>query len=66
MIQSVMKRFTAALLPWRFKNRIPGHTTKEPPVGFELATKGIQFYVIANLDMTSLRQSILYDVLLCL
>ena len=28
----------------------PSHTTRAPPVGFELATNGIQFYVIANLD----------------
>ena len=26
-----------------------------PPVGFELATNGIQFYAIANLDKTSLK-----------
>ena len=25
-----------------------------PPVGFELKTNGFQFYVIANLDKTSL------------
>ena len=30
------------------------HTTRAPPIGFELATNGIQFYVIANLDKTSL------------
>ena len=47
-------RFTAALLPLLFWNRIPGHTTREPPVGFKLVTKGIQCYVIANLDKTSL------------
>ena len=34
---------------------VPGHTTKAPPVGFELrlATNGIQLYAIANLDKTS-------------
>ena len=47
------RRFTAALLPRLFGNSIPGHTTRAPPVGFELATSGIQFYVIANLDKTS-------------
>ena len=46
--------FTAALLPLLFGNRIPSHTTREPPVGFELATNCIQFYVIANLDKRSL------------
>ena len=34
--------------------RIPGHTTIEPQVGFELATNSIQFYTMANLDKTSL------------
>ena len=37
-----------------FGNNVPGHTTKAPQVGFELATKCIQFYAIANLDKTSL------------
>ena len=32
--------------------RIPGHTTRAPPVGFELETNGFQFYAIANLDKT--------------
>ena len=32
--------------------RIPGHTTKEPQVGFKLETNSLQFYVIANLDKT--------------
>ena len=32
---------------------VPGHTTSAPQVGFELATNGIQFSVIANLDKTS-------------
>ena len=27
-----------------------GHTTRTPQVEFELATKGIQIYVLANLD----------------
>ena len=48
------RRFAAALLPRLLGNRIPGHTTRAPPVGFELATDGIQFYAIANLDKTSL------------
>ena len=30
------------------------HLTRAPPVGFELATNGIECYVIANLDKTSL------------
>ena len=41
-----------ALLP-RLFGRIPRHTTRAPPVGFELETNGIQFYAIANLDKTS-------------
>ena len=28
--------------------RIPGHTTRAPPVGFELETNGFQFYAIAT------------------
>ena len=28
--------------------RIPGHTTRAPPVGFGLETNGFQFYAIAN------------------
>ena len=50
-------RFTAALLPLLFGNNIPGHTTREPPVGFELATNCFQLYVIANFDKTSLRRA---------
>ena len=51
----------AALLPRLFGSSIPpagrpGHATRAPSVGFELATNGIQFYVIANLEKTSLRQ----------
>ena len=43
--------------PRSHQNSIPGHTTRAPPVGFELATNGIQFrvYVIANLDKTPLK-----------
>ena len=37
----IMRRFNAALLPRLFENSIPGHTTRAPPAGFELATKGI-------------------------
>ena len=48
------RRFAAALLPRLFGNNVPGHTTRAPPVGFELATNGIQFYAIANRDKTSL------------
>ena len=33
--------------------RITGHTTRAPPVGFELETNGFQFYAIGNLDNTS-------------
>ena len=36
------------------RDEIPGHTTRAPPVGFELETNGFQFYAIANLDKTSL------------
>ena len=47
----VRRRFRVAQSP---RNNIPGHTTRAPPVGFELATKSIQFYAIAELDKTSL------------
>ena len=50
---AIRRRFAAALLPRLFGNNVPGHTTRAPPVGFELATNGIQFYAIANLDKTS-------------
>ena len=43
-----------AVLPRLFGNNVPGRTTRAPPVGFELATNGIQFYAIANLNKTSL------------
>ena len=33
--------------------RIPGHTTREPQVGFKLETNCFQFYAITNLDKTS-------------
>ena len=33
--------------------RFPGHTTRAPPVGFELEINDFQFYAIANLDKTS-------------
>ena len=49
-----MQRFSAALLPQLFRNNVPGHITRAPQVGFELATNCIQFYAIANLDKTSL------------
>ena len=39
----------------QFGNNVPAHTTRVPPVGFELATNGIQFCAIANLDKTSLK-----------
>ena len=42
------RRFAAALLPRLFRNSTPGHTTRAPPIGFELATNGIQFYAIAS------------------
>ena len=48
MNKRVRRRFDAALLPRLFGNNVPGHTTRAPPVGFELATNGIQFYAIAN------------------
>ena len=53
MNKRVRRRFDAALLPRLFGNNVPSHTTRAPPVGFELATNGIQFYAIANLDKTS-------------
>ena len=34
--------------------RIPGHTTREPLVGFKLETNCFHFYALANLDKTSL------------
>ena len=34
--------------------RIPGYTTRAPPVGFDLETNGFQFYAITNLDKMSL------------
>ena len=37
------------------RDKIPGHTTRAPPVGFELETNGLQFYAIANLDKTCLK-----------
>ena len=40
--------------------RIPGHTTRAPPVGFEPETSGFQLYAIANLDKTSVYLSNLY------
>ena len=57
MCAHIRRRFFAALLPRLFAvfgSNVPGHTTREPQVGFELATNGIQFYAIANLDKTSL------------
>ena len=42
---------------WQFGTNVPawGHTTRAPPVGFELATNDIQFYdSIAKLKKTSL------------
>ena len=32
--------------------RIPGHTTRAPPVGFELETNGFQFYAILIIGRT--------------
>ena len=49
----IRRRFAAALLPRLYGTKVPGHTTRAPPVGFELATNGIQLYAIANLDKTS-------------
>ena len=58
------RRFAgAALLPRRFGNRSPGHTTRAPPVGFELATDGIQFYAFAN---SGLDNTVTITVVLCL
>ena len=48
------RRFVAALLPRLFGTKFPGHTTREPLVGIELVTNGIQLYAIANLDKTPL------------
>ena len=53
-IQTVGRRVAAAYYH-DCSGRIPGHTTRAPPVGFELETNGFQFYaIIANLDKTSL------------
>ena len=49
------RRFAAALIPRLFGTKVPGHTTKAPQVGFELATNCIQLFAIANLDKTSWR-----------
>ena len=35
-------------------NNVSGHTTREQPVRFKLATNSIQFYAVANWDKTSL------------
>ena len=45
----------AALLaiPRLFGNNIPGHTTRALPVGFELATDGVQFCAIAHTALAS-------------
>ena len=51
----IRRRFAAALLPRLFGTKVQGHTTRAPPVGFELATNGIQLYAVANLDKTSLK-----------
>ena len=39
-------------------NNVSGHTTNAPPVGFELAIKGIQCY--ANKDKTSIQCTRIY------
>ena len=33
-----------------YSGRIPGHTTRAPPIGLELETNGFQIYAGANLD----------------
>ena len=43
---------------------MPGHTTRAPPVGFERATNGIQLYVVANFDKTSLPIFILIRIII--
>ena len=48
----VRRRFAAALLPQLVS------TTREPPVGFKLATNCFQCYAIANLDKTSMSKLI--------
>ena len=53
-MHKLRRKFAAASLPRLFGNKVPGHTTRAPPVGFKMATNDIQFYAIANLDMTSL------------
>ena len=50
LTEYIRRRFAAALLPRLFVSKVPGHTTRAPPVGFELATNGIQLYALANLD----------------
>ena len=54
----VRNSFITSTTTVRESGRISGHTTRAPPVGFELATNGIQFYAIANLDKTSLKESL--------
>ena len=52
MIICKRQKLAAALLPQLFGTKVPGHTTRAPPVGFKLATNCIQLYAIANLDKT--------------
>ena len=47
----IRQRFATALLPRLFGAKVPGHTTRAPPV---VATNRIQVYAIANLDKTYL------------
>ena len=47
-------RFATALLPRLLGEQHPRSHHKGKQVGFKLATNSIQFYVIANLDKTSL------------
>ena len=45
MVYTMIKqRFSAALIPQLFWNSIPGHTTREPLIGFEVATDSSQLY----------------------
>ena len=48
----IRRSFTTEMIPrlGLFGNKVPGHTTRAPTVGFELAANGIQFYAYANVD----------------
>ena len=58
LTEYIRRRFAAALLPRLFVSKVPGHTTRAPPVRFELATNaGIQLYALANFKLDNLNLS---------